>query len=256
MGSTRIEKKYVSDMYADLPGIIESFQRLTFRDGAGYIEEELRQMFLDHGVEDVFGVRLLHKHFVLRDDERMIQHGHTALPWSSELCASLEADGSIHPSSWLFRDGAAYPYEFHYIPKSQGSSQQQLDVDSYLEFFTVYRQWLVKNKLSDVLGLFALQSEKREDGNGTMLEINLDDSRASVNFPTSSSGTDEPCRIFEVKDGEDVTVPAGWYFFKSEQALMDGCARHKTCRHNRCKHRGKEPTDLNERERYKLALWV
>ena len=223
MAVTKVETAYVPQIYRDIPGIIESYQRLVFRDQVQKIEAEIRQLFFDHAVEDVFGIRLVHKHFRLQDNERMIQHGNTALPWDSEMAAGLEADGTVTPASWLFRDGVAYPYEFQYNPNQE--LENDFHVEDYASFFTAYHAYLLNNGLTDVLGLFLLQTEKREDGGRAMLEINMDKNRASVNFLLNASDEIAPFDIFQVQDGQDVTVPAGWFFFGGDESQMDGCGR-------------------------------
>ena len=256
MAVCRVGTAYSQQYYADLPDILESYQRLIFRQRLECIDNALRQLFLDYHVEDIFGVRLIHKHFPLNDDERMVQYGHTALPWDSKMAAARELDGTILPSSWLFRDGVAHPYEFHYVPDHQRtSSGQPLDVEDFAAFFTAYRHWLGQNNLIDVLGLFILQSEKRTNGWSEMLEINLESSRASVMFPQDAYGEDIPFNPFDVRDGEEVIVPAGWFFFKWDDPQVDGCRHAKPkCKH-KCRH-GKKKEIANFRERYKVALWV
>ena len=247
------ETSYHPQIYRELPGIIESYQRLVFRDRVQLIETELRRLFLDHGVENIFGVRLVHKHFRLRDNERMIQHGTTALPWDVEMAAGLESDGVVVPASWLFRDGSAYPYEFQYISQSQSQTAKLVKLNDHSTFISAYHCYLLQNGLTDVLGLFVLQSEKRADGDGCMLEINMDKSRASVNFPLSADDDNVPFDIFEVKDGQDVTVPAGWFFFGKDEGQMDACGRHRKCRH-KCRCRQERNVDFENR--YKTVLWI
>ena len=285
MAAVMIETAYRPQFYQELPGIVESYQRLVFRDRVKCIETELRQLFLDHQVEDIFGVRLVHKHFQLRDDERMIQHGNTALPWDPEMAATLEADGVVMTASWLFRNGVAWPYEFYYVPHAQAEDTTKVQVEDYAEFFTAYQDYLLKKGLTDVLGVYLLQSEKRVGGEGAMLEINMDKSRASVNFPLTNQDDVEPLDIFQVDEGQDVTVPAGWFFFGTSKALVDGCGRHSQMdgcgrhaqmdgcgRHNKqvdgcgrhapmdgCsshKCRCRYEADPDTKDRYKTALWT
>jgi hypothetical protein len=213
-----MDNTYKSEFYDDLPEILPAYQRLATRQVIPLIQTAIRQVFVDHLVEGVFGVRLLHRHFNLSKTERMVQYGAVAMPWDDPMISGAEKSGVVRPCNWVFRDSVAYPYEYIYQPATAGADR--LDLSQHSDFLVAYYEVLRQNQLLDILGLALVDQDTSNQI--SLVEMCLERERAAINFPAAND--------LKVVDGPlpkgaadiDVTVPAAW-FFSSSGPKVDGC---------------------------------
>jgi hypothetical protein len=220
-----MDTTYRSDIYDGLPEILPSYQRLALRKAIPFIETTIRQVFVEHHVEGIFGVRLLHRHFDLSKTERMVQYGAVATPWTDDVISNAEKCGIVQPSNWIFRDSVAYPYEFIYRPVT--TDAERLDTSQYSDFLIAYYEALKENQLLDILGL-ALKDESDQSPK-FMVEICLEQERAAVNFPAHSGTKVIDGPLPDGAEDMDITVPAAWFFYLPDPTKIDGCGGSFHC---------------------------
>ena len=95
---------YDSTVYNTLPDFPTVAKAFKARQGKFFIRD-VRKVFLIHKVEKHLGIGLVHAHFDLAENERLVQEGLTSKPW--DVGALREAN--IVASSWTFRDAPSIP---------------------------------------------------------------------------------------------------------------------------------------------------
>lgn len=223
--------------YDGLLGILSAYRRLVDLDGLDIIDTMLRQLFIDHHVEHVFGVRLLHRHFDILDNERMVLHGPVATPWSDAVWSQAEQVGTVKPCNWLLRDGGAQPYEFVFHPGF--STDKSLDITQYAAFIDAYHTFLRDNKLLGVLGLSLVDHAIRSQ---SLLETVLDGDRAALNFTVDGETKAWVGQLPEEAEDMDITVPAAWFFHVPK---WDKCGYHHYQHCSHCGHRNRQELSQN-----------
>jgi hypothetical protein len=104
-------------VYNSLPSLRESASLVTdevraLRDGP------VRQFFLDHDAHKQYGIALLHKHFSIGEEERLVEIHHVSSPWkvgTEQTDVASHHTGKIVPRSVRYYEGVAAPYEFAYV---------------------------------------------------------------------------------------------------------------------------------------------
>jgi hypothetical protein len=109
----------------------------------------IRQLFLDRGLHETYGVSLLHKHFSIQPTERLVDYHHVASPWevgSQDTAVVPKYEGFVAPRSFRFVNGEAAPYEFSFSPTPP-------PMDGHEEFFKEVACLLDRLTLVDVFGI-------------------------------------------------------------------------------------------------------
>ncbi|PNP86473.1 hypothetical protein FNYG_00175 [Fusarium nygamai] len=194
--------EYQHELYDALPQVEQSSQKLAIRGALPLIDTAIRQIFMAHGVENVFGVRLLHRHFDLDQQERMVQFGSVASPWTENIIKRATKTGVVQPSNWLFQDGTAYPYETRYLDtEPQNLSSGRFD---YFDFFVEYARFLSENDLMDTLDLVLCEENSRTSIN----EICLAVERVAINYHAEEELNVQNSSLTQEDLEGDFTVPA------------------------------------------------
>ncbi|KAI9769972.1 MAG: hypothetical protein M1840_003683 [Geoglossum simile] len=95
-----------------LPSISDAVAKFDAIDGDSLVSTSFRELFLRYNMDRTFGLILLHRHFELDQNERLVSYGDTSVPWRLSKISK-----NITPSNWLLSgDGAFRPYEFRYTP--------------------------------------------------------------------------------------------------------------------------------------------
>jgi hypothetical protein len=68
-----------------------------------------------------FGIAVLHRHFDLEANERLVEVNNVATPW--DVADPPRVGGTIVPTSWLFREDKLIPYEYSFV----GADKDKLD---------------------------------------------------------------------------------------------------------------------------------
>src|ERR1700722_10973256 len=61
-----------------------------------------RELFLDYNMDRTFGLILLHRHFDLNENERLVEYNGTSVPWRlSNISGNIRASSYLHPRPCL-----------------------------------------------------------------------------------------------------------------------------------------------------------
>jgi hypothetical protein len=100
---------------------------------------------------------LLHRHFPLEDNKKLVNYGAVAYPWDTSTMVD-EAARDIHSSSWRFMGSTALtPYEFECITGPR-SHENPLDDASIQVFLGCLGTFLEEHSLIHLLGVQRLDT--------------------------------------------------------------------------------------------------
>ena len=102
--------------------------------------------FVEHYVENVFRLVLLHKHYDLTPHEKMVKGRSVATPWNITHRATEPTN--LHASAWRFSDEGIRPYEF-----THGGPEIALDNPSMQPFLLELKARLDKWDLTNTFGI-------------------------------------------------------------------------------------------------------
>lgn len=158
--------------------IVEARATYQKEVGGDLINNHFRDLFVKADVDTRFGLSMLHRHFDIKPDQRLVEYRGTSTPWEGEIAGM----GELQPSIWGF-DGAdkqLKPTEFHY----SGKEDAPLTAKD-LQFAYVFFQELVKLGLTRYLGLSRYPGDDFEGSceiTQGQANINLKPADVSVNF--------------------------------------------------------------------------
>ncbi|KAF6756342.1 hypothetical protein DFP72DRAFT_893924 [Ephemerocybe angulata] len=147
---------YAANNYDILPSLNEAVSSYANIGAALLLDTTVRQLFIDHDMSQKYGVCLLHKHFSIAPNERLVEFHHTATPWKfgmGKMASSVpHHDGFIIPRAYLTRtsesnDPIATPYEFTYT-----YDKPTPITPSERAFFTACAALFAVHQLQGVLG--------------------------------------------------------------------------------------------------------
>ncbi|KAK3318232.1 hypothetical protein B0H66DRAFT_532742 [Apodospora peruviana] len=165
------------------------------KNAVSTIAGPIRQLFLDHGVHERFGIALLHKHMDIAPTERLVKYRHTSVPWkvgNTNVSIVDKYEGKVLPRSFRFMDGNLVRYEFKYSREhTEHPSLQGRDVDE--KFLKELRDMLADRGFDQLLGLRDLDQRDPEMG------VEVTEGKANIMMPR--------CII-----PESELVPALWVF--------------------------------------------
>jgi hypothetical protein len=181
---------YSSSAFNTLPSLHDADAEFRERNVAAIMNSVLAGIFTRHNVESHFGVQLLHRHFSLDNDERLVDVGGASIPWSSNGSEAL--DSRILPVSWVFKDDAYHPYEFKFVPPTQEFHEVMVPEPFLVEF----NEALKVHHLQGVLGIRSFKNSSFEKP-----EMEITNGRSNITFDYDSD---------EAKS--DNAVEASWAF--------------------------------------------
>jgi hypothetical protein len=96
---------YSVEHYNSLPELRKAKDQFKSSGASEILFAEIGPALVRHHIENILGVVLLHNHFLLSQNEKLIDVGSVAVPCVEEL-------PDVSASSWRFIDGGIAPYEF------------------------------------------------------------------------------------------------------------------------------------------------
>ena len=67
--------------YDRLPTLANAGKMFDHKNGEELVDNAFRELFLQHNMERIFGLVLLHRHFDLRPEEQLVEYRGTSVPW-------------------------------------------------------------------------------------------------------------------------------------------------------------------------------
>ncbi|KAF5687175.1 hypothetical protein FDENT_5499 [Fusarium denticulatum] len=205
-------------------------QRLQELNGLDHMKSCIRDVFMKHGVDKVFGVGLLHRHYDVAPNEKIIELGPVSSPWvvgDDEVITG----GAVLPHTWRVFDGELKPTEFKFVPQRELSN-----VDRPVFPATFVKELigvLQETGLDEVLGVSLYEAG---DPDNETMEVTY--GRSSIVIPSTGligskvigpQGFDafQAAWTFSKKEGEDIVAHHG---ICAAMGVGDGVtARHGIC---------------------------
>jgi hypothetical protein len=163
---------YNPEAFNKLPSISDAVAKFDALDGDTLVSTSFRELFLRHNMDRTFGLILLHRHFELDLNERLVSYGDTSVPWQLSKISK-----HIMPSNWLLSgDGAIRPYEFCYAPAVDEATGPNLANSDQRAFFGALLELLYEHKAEDLWGLC------RYPGDDFPGRVEVTEGRANINL--------------------------------------------------------------------------
>ena len=205
-------------------------QRLQELNGLDHMKSCIRDVFMKHGVDKVFGVGLLHRHYDVAPNEKIIELGPVSSPW---VVGDDEAitGGSVLPHTWRVFDGELKPTEFKFVPQRELSNVDRPVFPA--AFVKELIGVLQETGLDEVLGVSLYEAG---DPDNETMEVTY--GRSSIVIPSTGligskvigpQGFDafQAAWTFSKKEGEDIVAHHG---ICAAMGADDGVtARHGIC---------------------------
>ncbi|KAM0345455.1 hypothetical protein ACHAPU_006382 [Fusarium lateritium] len=187
---------YRSDVFNSILGLGASHQMFRAQDGVALLDSHLQTLFVRHKMTEIFGVRLVHRHFPIKPDQILVETNGTATAWQLPQARSNRLEdhslcykkygGLIKPLSWTVDDDGTFrPYEFFLAPGTVDSltaSTSDTAFHDFLsrneEFFIEFRQCLDSHNLRGILGLRLIR-----EGESRTLSMEVTEEFANITFP-------------------------------------------------------------------------
>lgn len=140
-------------IYNSLPSVEQANAELEAMDRAEVLDE-LCRIIVDHNLQDVFGIRLLHKHNVIESHEMMVEIEELTAQGEPCLVTAPRVDfasaGSA-PNSWKLSSGSTP--EWHPLEYSTDAVVAECpNVETSGPFFREFRIALEKLNATEILG--------------------------------------------------------------------------------------------------------
>ncbi|KAF7348108.1 Major facilitator superfamily domain, general substrate transporter [Mycena sanguinolenta] len=211
MSSPVSQLPYEPVVYDKLEGPDDAYKKFCSLSGEQRIMNDLKAIFCAHEMWDCFGLTLLHRHFPMSDDERLVAVDGVSVPWTVEIIeqvneGSMVPGGSVVAQAFILDAGGNgfYPFEYSYI--GQDSEKVHPHVPSIslasapLAFLKDIGEALVKFGLEELLGLRA------HPGSLTAPRLEFTSDRANITVP-----------IKDFSELQAKTIPTSWYFQNPKQ---------------------------------------
>ncbi|PNP83729.1 hypothetical protein FNYG_02946 [Fusarium nygamai] len=205
-------------------------QRLQELNGLDHMKSCIRDVFMKHGVDKVFGVGLLHRHYDVAPNEKIVELGPVSSPW---VVGDDEAitGGSVLPHTWRVFDGELKPTEFKFVPQRELSNVDRPVFPA--AFVKELIGVLQETGLDEVLGVSLYEAG---DPDNETMEVTY--GRSSIVIPSTGligskvigpQGFDafQAAWTFSKKEGEDIVAHHG---ICAAMGVDDGVTeRHGIC---------------------------
>lgn len=199
--------------YSSLPGLHAANQSLQDKGGEDIITGPIRDLFLQHGVQDELGLALLHKHWDIQPHQRVVDIRNVSTPWETGKDTSLilsKYNGHIVPRSMRAWNEAWVPYEFEYSEKGS------FDItDHHTVFLEKLSTFLLQHDLQQVLGIRLLESRDAS------VSVEVTEGQSNIMLPKEAVN-------------EETLVSAMWVFGKDEDDrcnCMEYCFKDRAGKH-------------------------
>jgi hypothetical protein len=114
-----------------IPTFDEAERDFQLGQGEAFVLSTLRLLLFEHDLHNVFGIALIHQHFNLNDEEKLVEFDNHAAGWNLTSGDKPWFGGEVVPTSWrVLKDRGLMPYEFTFLPKGI-DSEFNLEYEKY-----------------------------------------------------------------------------------------------------------------------------
>jgi len=203
---------YKTDVFNQLPLFEDAGPAFDRVQGASIVKSQMKDLFRKHSVENFIGLQLLHQHFQLHSDQKLVDINGTSSPmvppqpdcvtpvvWGVRM--DKNNDIYLEPLEFTLNSGDA--------ELDQASPLSQDKLESFLvEKRNFFSEFATTVKLLGIEGLFGFT---RHPGIGYPGRIEISGDRVNINLT--------PLQGKMYLDGK--SREAAWYF--DDQFMDDGC---------------------------------
>ncbi|EFE37717.1 hypothetical protein TRV_07632, partial [Trichophyton verrucosum HKI 0517] len=130
-----------------LPTLEAARAKFKSINGDELVNNVFRPFFVDGGMEKRLGLAILHRHFDLNVDERLVDYNGTSLPWPTAHTQEIEEP---YASIWSkAADGTFRPTEYRYSQNPEAAAIGPAE----LNFMEEFDKLLQQHGASDLFGL-------------------------------------------------------------------------------------------------------
>ena len=140
---------YDSDAFHSISSLDNASQRFHESNGIDFVQIKLKSLILEHGVQDLFGVALVHRHFDLEEGTILVEKDMVTAPWRYNN-SFAKFGGTIVPNSWFCSEGTVQPYEFCFVPSSKSRPAKLEEHSSFVKDFF---ETITSHRLGRFIGL-------------------------------------------------------------------------------------------------------
>lgn len=182
---------YLVDVFNNINGLGTAHDTFEERDGPALVGSAFRDMLAQHGLTQIFGICLVHRHFALGEGQVLVDANGTSTAWTLSKEQGQQPEdfghayekhkGFIKPMCWTVDDAGFFrPYEFYFEPYGAGTTAATLSgiFARHTSFFTQFRDLLDRYRLRGIVGLTLVRDSDLET---TTLEVT--EGNANVTFP-------------------------------------------------------------------------
>lgn len=199
---------YSSVNYETLPFIMDAARHFGTTAAAEALSGRIAELFVDHHVENEFGIVLLHNHFDMSPSEMLVEFGNASIPWDMTL-NPLDWK-NVAATSWRFTAHGVAPYEFRHIgPFEKVITQPSLE--RHGAFLAELADILAQYNLLDVLGLSVV--ENSDGDNPATLEFTSGRANITIRGNIGLTSKVEPA----------ASIEAGWKFKEIQGMFCQNC---------------------------------
>ncbi|CCX12357.1 Similar to hypothetical protein FOXB_14048 [Fusarium oxysporum Fo5176]; acc. no. EGU75452 [Pyronema omphalodes CBS 100304] len=140
-----------------------------------------RGIFRRYSMHSTLGVILLHRHFLLNQDEKLIEYPGVSTPWTVGISSSSIVGGRITPRCWsISSDKQLQPTEFRFVIPGDDLFEPDFPEDFIDDFYG----FLLRRGLAALMGLTMFNATDAISGNR---EVERTIRRISVTIPVQEA---------------------------------------------------------------------
>ena len=160
MATETLTIPYSRDIFHTAIHISTAGNEFQKRDGQHFIDTVLAPIFKKHCVEEAFGVGLIHRHFDIEEDEKLVEFNNVSTPWTIDVGLNEFAgktNSLVYEIAWMLNNNDKWmAYEYSFSPAAgKGSYIVNIREPKYHNFLVEYTAALKAGGWEKLLGLRA-----------------------------------------------------------------------------------------------------
>lgn len=171
---SNITETYEPAAFHSISSLQDASQHFQEKNGPSLVETELKALILQHGVDNLFGVALVHRHFDLEEGTILVEKDMIMAPWRYDD-SFAKYGGKIIPISWFCKEGRIHPYEFGFVPYSKPEPPR---LEEHASFVDAFFDAVNLHGLGDSVGI------RRLSGNKPMGMLECTEGNVNIMFPS------------------------------------------------------------------------
>ena len=161
MATETLAVPYSHETFHSAVHISDAGEEYRKRDAQKFVDGTLAPIFKKHKVEETFGVGLVHRHFDIKEDEKLVEFNNVSTPWTIDAglneVAVKGTNSLIYEVAWMLnKDGKWMAYEYAFSPV-RGKDSYVVDIrdPKHHDFLVEYTAALKAGGWEKLLGMRA-----------------------------------------------------------------------------------------------------